>query len=532
MQGASSSYYQSPQGYFPPNTTYPAAQAYAPQRPPLQHSVQTAYYGQNPGAQPLVSPPAQYPNSAAYPPAIYPLTAYGGQQQQQVPPKPVFYQRIFSGNRSGSKAGKRRTTSTEMVQALHASFPETRLDQRWPLISFIAPGPQQTTVSGSSSYAMSSSVCDFLIRLVGRMSAASALICLISHRIISVLFLPTVYAVVTLEVGSTAGVLVPTTVTWTREDGDPTIFDLRFVSGHVDVGFAATIEAPNGELSGTIPVTFMTQGPFVLKAVDFEHGDQVIAASSHIDVGANPPSPSLPPSSQTVIALPTTSSTVTATTSGTSGPTGTPSASTSTASSTSTLTHAGSTKAPTSASSKPSINTAAIVGGVLGGVILILILAILFVLNRRRREEARAQRRLTFHRDLMVQHRPVAPDIEHGRGIGTSPILPPLGFQPQLTLATPKGPTRSQFRRSAILLHTDIADHPPTHRQVQLGGRIVQLEQQMTAIRRQNRGGDGGMGPVLEQMKRQVEWLRAERDSPWARCETDVVPPLLDYYME
>jgi hypothetical protein len=177
--------------------------------------------------------------------------------------------------------------------------------------------------------------------------------------IISVLFLPAVYAVVTLEVGSTAGVLVPTNVTWTREDGDPTIFDLRFVSGNADVGFAATIEAPNGELSGTIPVTFMTQGPFVLKAVDFDrHGDQVIAASSHIDVGANPPSPSLPPSSQTVIALPTTSSTVTATTSGASGPTGTPSALTSTitsASSTSTLTHAGSTKAPTSPRRNPQL---------------------------------------------------------------------------------------------------------------------------------------------------------------------------------
>ncbi|KAG6816466.1 hypothetical protein H0H87_005826 [Tephrocybe sp. NHM501043] len=284
------------------------------------------------------------------------------------------------------------------------------------------------------------------------------------------MFLPTAYAVVTLQVGPNAGVSVPTTVTWTREKADPTIFDLRFIIADTDVGQAATIGAPNGELRGTIPVTFSKEGQFVLKAVDFK-----ISSPTSTDA-------------------------------------------------------AGSNQSPSSASSKPSVNVPAIVGGVLGSVVLLLLLAILYVVMGRRRSTAKSQRRLTFHRDLMVQHRPpIAPDIEHGRGIGTSPVLPPLGFQPPLTVPTPQVPTRPQFRASMV--HTPVPDHPPTHRQNQLGSRIVQLEQQMMGIRRQNRG-QAGMGQALEHMKKQVEWLRAERDSPWARCETDVPHPLLDYYME
>ncbi|KAG6816465.1 hypothetical protein H0H87_005825 [Tephrocybe sp. NHM501043] len=114
------SYLSSPPGYFPPNASYPAAvQAHAQvysQRPSLNHSPQSAPlptyhpYGQ-PQSQPMATAPAQYPQSAAYPPAIYPLAAYGPQQQQQLPPKPVFYQRIFSGSRSGTKKGSKRRSS-------------------------------------------------------------------------------------------------------------------------------------------------------------------------------------------------------------------------------------------------------------------------------------------------------------------------------------------------------------------------------------------------------------------------------------
>ncbi|KAG6840369.1 hypothetical protein C0991_007144 [Blastosporella zonata] len=316
---------------------------------------------------------------------------------------------------------------------------------------------------------------------------------------------------------------------WTREDGDPTIFDLRFVIGDADVGFAATIRAPNGELTGTVPVTFPTKGQFLVKAVDFENGDAVIASTSLITVSTNASSspdpstasattPPTPPPTVTTIATTLTVTTAVPTNLGTNP------------SPTSTSVIAGATQTPSSAASKSSINTPAIVGGILGGVILILLLAIAYVLTKRRRENARIQRRLTFHRDLMVQHRPIAPDIEHGPGIATSPILPPLGFQQAITVSTPQGPTRPQFPGSLHAHSPAPVDHPPTHRQVLLGSRIVQLEQQFAGIRRQNRGNT--MVPVLEHMKRQVEWLRAERDSPWARCETDVPSPLLDYYLE
>jgi hypothetical protein len=66
---------------------------------------------------------------------------------------------------------------------------------------------------------------------------------------------------------------------------------------------------------------------------------------------------------------------------------------------------------------------------------------------------------------------------------------------------------------------------------MQLDDRIRQLEQQITGMRRQNRG-QAGLASVLEQMRVQVGWLMAQRNSPWALGETDVPPPQLDLYME
>ncbi|KAG6830484.1 hypothetical protein H0H92_000491 [Tricholoma furcatifolium] len=112
-QPATTSYFPQNTGYQMP-TQYPTAAPYST-RPPLHHTPHTApattyqYYPQtHVPAQPLASPPAQYPQTAAYPPpAVYPLTPYGP-QQPPVPHKPVFYQRIFSGSGSGSKRGKER----------------------------------------------------------------------------------------------------------------------------------------------------------------------------------------------------------------------------------------------------------------------------------------------------------------------------------------------------------------------------------------------------------------------------------------
>jgi len=121
----------------------------------------------------------------------------------------------------------------------------------------------------------------------------------------------------------------------------------------------------------------------------------------------------------------------------------------------------------------------------------------------------------------MVQHRPAPADLERG----TNSVLPPLAFQQPVTVSTPRGPTRAEFPASAIAIPA------PTPRQMQLDNRIQELEQQMLGIRRQNRG-QAGMRSVLEHMRMKAEWLRDQRDSPWARGETDEPPPHLDMYME
>ncbi|GLB36913.1 hypothetical protein LshimejAT787_0312000 [Lyophyllum shimeji] len=101
------SYFQPAQPGHLSQTSYPFPATYPQTRPAPQTAPAAAYpyYSQAP-IPPLASPPAQYPQSAAYPPMIYPLPGSGG-QQQQVPQKPVFYQRIFSGGGSGNKKGKK-----------------------------------------------------------------------------------------------------------------------------------------------------------------------------------------------------------------------------------------------------------------------------------------------------------------------------------------------------------------------------------------------------------------------------------------
>ncbi|KAG6830482.1 hypothetical protein H0H92_000489 [Tricholoma furcatifolium] len=350
-------------------------------------------------------------------------------------------------------------------------------------------------------------------------------------------FASAAYAIVTLDVGSTVAVGVPTNVSWTRVEGDPTAFDLRFVTENgTDDGFAATINVQDDQLSGSTPVTFPMQGQFVLVGVDYNNNDEHVAESSLVSVSVSPTASSSSIAGVKVehcspdgydwychpydlihesynsfdniifhnskLVLPITSS---------------PTIKTS--------------QQPSNASSNNSIRTTAIIGGVLGGLILIVVLMIIFILVSRRREKAKLSRRITFHQDLMVQRPPVLPDLEIGQGpgIGTNPTtIPPLGLQAPVSIPTPQRPTRPQFPASPLY---SPVEHPPTHRQIELGSRIVQIEQQMMSIRRQNRG-QAGIEPVLEQMKKQVDWLRAERDSPWARCETDERPPLLDYYME
>ncbi|KAF8060653.1 hypothetical protein FPV67DRAFT_301281 [Lyophyllum atratum] len=99
----SPSFYQPPaQGYHPQSSYFPP-QTQAPRTAPYG-----GFYGQS-QALPLASPPAQYPQNAAYPPTIYPVTTYGVPgQQQQLTQKPVFFQRVFGGGSgSGRKKGRK-----------------------------------------------------------------------------------------------------------------------------------------------------------------------------------------------------------------------------------------------------------------------------------------------------------------------------------------------------------------------------------------------------------------------------------------
>lgn len=310
-------------------------------------------------------------------------------------------------------------------------------------------------------------------------------------------FLPTASAVVTLVTGPQTGIFVPTEVRWSRQRGDPQAFDLRFITGGADVGFAASVHKSMGSNSGTVYVSFLSEGEYELKAVDPENDNQVIATSPLIVVGPNAPS-DLP--------LPTVSSTDTPLSSSSAEPTTTLSTTSSeTSASSTTDTSATSSSSPntvsaTSASSK----TPAVVGGVIATfVILGLILAIFFYLKRRRKN-AQIQRRLTFNREMMVQNR-YPSDLEPGSFAGTGILLNPV---PQST-AVP-----------AI-----------TTRQTQIDERVWDLEQQIAGLQRQNRG-QVGMETALEQIREQVEALRAHRDSPWALGETDVCPPEIALSMQ
>lgn len=106
-QTSSSPYYPtSTQSYSPPySPPYPQYQSSStPQAVP--GGPPTYYFGQQ--TQPLQFTSGTstfFPQTAAYPPTIYPLNPSYGMKQERIQQKPVFYQRIFSG--SGSTRGRK-----------------------------------------------------------------------------------------------------------------------------------------------------------------------------------------------------------------------------------------------------------------------------------------------------------------------------------------------------------------------------------------------------------------------------------------
>ncbi|KDR69392.1 hypothetical protein GALMADRAFT_255882 [Galerina marginata CBS 339.88] len=225
----------------------------------------------------------------------------------------------------------------------------------------------------------------------------------------------------------------PTLVLWIRDDTDPNSlkFDLRFVQGDADVGLAlAGLEMGEDDTFGKASVTFPAEGQFVLKAVT---GSQlsVVGTSNQVSaVGLDPASTSGFPSGSSATTL---------------APTATPpsnSASNTASSSTSTPTpispptsnsppNASSTSRPQSVSKLVHrTNIPAIVGGIIGALLLLALLALLFVFYSRHRKAAAAQRRLTFHRDMMVQPRLM---IQPRAGMASAGLPPP----PSLPLTLP-----------------------------------------------------------------------------------------------
>lgn len=202
------------------------------------------------------------------------------------------------------------------------------------------------------------------------------------------------------------------------------------------------------------------------------------------------------------------------------------------------------TAAPNKLSSK---RVAIIIGGVLGSVAFIL-LVILLLLLFKRRNLRKTNRRITFHRDMMVQHRrravvPLPLDIEGGRrsmggaGLGVSP-LPFQSHSAALPFPAAVGTTSTNPHANASTgSHANTIGQPivpayvpahegPTKRQVQLNKRVKQLEEMMHEIRFRP-----GMSRVLEQLRVQVAWLRQQRNSAWALGETDVPPPHYEVYL-
>lgn len=323
---------------------------------------------------------------------------------------------------------------------------------------------------------------------------------------LAVFLLPTLSLAVTLGVAPSVEVSVATQVDWSRTNGDPTVFDLRIV--HVQderdlMLVAATVQARDDEFNGTTVVTFPLKGIYTLKAIDFNHGNRLLATSNEIHVEAT-----LLSSSTTG----TPASTVT---------------STSTSSATET-THGPSSTMPTNSPSSQATTglthrtKSAIIGGVIGGVAALMVLVVLLCfLIKRRRDVSTDNRRYTFHRDFMVQRRSALADLERGTRLAV-----PLASNQPSAGPTPQRPTRDTFPPSSIMFPA--AEPAPTDRQLMLDSCVAELESHMAAIRRQNRGQQSAM---LEQIRTQMDWLRQHQSSPWALYQTDEPPPGLELYL-
>jgi len=346
---------------------------------------------------------------------------------------------------------------------------------------------------------------------------------------------------ITTLVGKTA------VVQWTRNelDPDPLSFDLRFViPPYYDVGLAmAGIRTSSVVPSGNITVQFPNTGKYMLVAVSGQNYLQ-IAQTAAIEVPGTPPTPSPTPSSPSIPPSPSKSITTTRT-----------------------------------ACPKKNINVPAIVFAVLGGVSLIglLTFAVIYLIRRRRLTE---DKRISFHRERMVQQsfdpnnpsvgrvggcggviipyafahpraslssesqsdREARPhDIEQGLAV-PPPIMTslpwnPSGSKPNTPLASghtvppPRGPRdRATSIRRVESPRVSRVNGEPTSRQRQLAAKLVEVEKRLLEVKSQPQPLPSTV-VLLEDLELQKAWLVKQRDSMWALEEIDTLPPGYSRYM-
>jgi len=346
------------------------------------------------------------------------------------------------------------------------------------------------------------------------------------------------------------GIIVPSTliagiktqVIWTQDPADSTDFDLRFVKTreNADVGLAAANIEGVGNY-GIVDVVFPEPGAYVLAAV---------TGSRNINIGMS--------NNVNVVPLPVSATTTVTTT---VLPTFTPTAA-------SPLNPTASSTPPLPTSSRPpSLNPLAslvsshtqrrrlpvIIGTIIGSfVLLALLTAGVIITLRRRTMRAQGDHSFTFRRSMMVQRRvpPLLPSatpsmivtppddadgslVDPEQAIGDSqnkettsnnntsnPFIPrsPKGPRPRPT--TPKGPPASSAPtdRQGLLL-TRIAQIQAQIRELQ-SFRVTSSTEERQAIVR-----------VIENLYRQLRWLREQGEGEWAKGRTDVKPHGWERYM-
>lgn len=134
----------------------------------------------------------------------------------------------------------------------------------------------------------------------------------------------------------------------------------------------------------------------------------------------------------------------------------------------------------------------------------------IWFIRRRRRHQREVARRLTFHRDLMVQRRE-APRIP-------LPPLPTSSYDLEAALASEDPFVRPGSSASG--------GSTQTTRQLDIELRITKLQAQILEL-----GNQPAYAAAIEQMRRQVEWLQGQEGSAWALGLTDVRPRNYDMYM-